>query len=212
MQDIDRLIAGFHRFCEGADDDAPAGARVRAGDASAPPVMVIACADLQSDPQHITGAAPGELFVIRNLANIVPPYAPDGSTQDSAAALEFGVRKLGTSHIVVLGHGGCAGMKALLDAGESTVDDPIVGEFMPGWLALAVPGLAKALRPGVAPDARARVCEMEAVRLSLENLMSYPWIFERVMARALHLHGWHVDLAATALERLNPETDEFEPV
>ncbi len=203
--DIDHLIAGFRRFCESAPQyrpDAPDATRVR--------VMVIACADLEADPQHISAAAAGELFVIRNLAAIVPPYAPEGSTQDSAAALEFGVRKLGVGHILVLGHSGCAGMRALLDAGESAIDDPIVGEFMPGWLALAVPGLAKAMRPGVTTDMRARVCEMEAVRLALENLMSYPWILERVMARKLHLHGWYMDLARGVLERLNPESDEFE--
>jgi carbonic anhydrase len=205
--DIDHLIAGLRRFCESGPEYRP-----DAPDAARPRVMVIACADLEADPQHISAAAAGELFVIRNLAAIVPPYAPEGSTQDSAAALEFGVRKLGVGHILVLGHSGCAGMKALLDAGESAIDDPIVGEFMPRWLALAVPGLAKAMRPGVTTDLRARVCEMEAVRLSLENLMSYPWIVERVMARQLHLHGWYMDLARGVLERLNPESDEFEAV
>lgn len=213
--DIDHLIAGFRRFCESGPEDPPDAAD--AADAAetpdaAPRVMVIACADLDADPWHISAAAAGELFVIRNLAAIVPPYAPEGSTQDSAAALEFGVRRLGVGHILVLGHSGCAGMKALLDAGESAGGDAIAGEFMPGWLALAVPALAKAMRPGVAAEARARICETEAVRLALENLMSYPWILERVMARKLHLHGWYIDRARRVLERLNPETDEFEAV
>ncbi len=205
MQDIDHLIAGFHRYWRSGREN-----RTDTPGYAAPPVMVIACADFCADPQQITGARPGELYVIRNLANIVPPFAPEGSTQDSAAALEFGIRRLGVGHILVMGHSGCAGLKALLDAGESADDDPIIGDFMPAWLALAVPGLAKAFRPGVAAETRARICETEAVRLSLENLMSYPWIFERVMERRLHLHGWHVDPDRGVLERLNPETDEFE--
>jgi len=207
MQNIDHLIAGFHRSCSRGADAEP-----DMPDHTGPPVMVIACADFDIDPQQITGARPGELYVIRNLANIVPPFAPEGSTQDSAAALEFGVRRLGVGHILVMGHAGCAGIKALLDAGESTEDDPIIGDFMPAWLALAVPGLARALRPGVAVEERAGICETEAVRLSLENLMSYPWIFERVMARRLHLHGWHVDPNRCVLQRLDPETDAFETV
>lgn len=210
MQDIDRLIAGFHRFCEGSGGRG--ASETRSADAFAPAVMVIACADFAADPQHITDAPPGSLLVIRNVANIVPPYAPDSSTQDCGAALEFGVTRLGVEHILVLGHGGCTAIKALLDAGENAADAPIGGEFLPRWLALAVPGLAKAMRPGVAPEARARTIETEGVRLSLENLMSYPWIFERVTAGRLHLHGWYVDLAQGTLARLDPETDLFEEV
>lgn len=210
MRDIDHLIDGLRRFLDAGSRDGGAEASAVAPERKSPPVMMIACADLAADPQALTGAGPGELYVIRNLANLVPPYSPDNPAQGTSAALEFGVRRLGVEHIVVIGHNGCAGMKALLDAGESAIDDPIVGEFMPTWLALGVPAVARALRPDIAAPARAGICEREAVRLSLENLMSYPWIFDRVMERRLHLHGWYVDLAAAALERFNPEIDEFE--
>lgn len=203
MQDIDDLIAGFHRFVDGR------AAGGQGASVVAHPVMVICCADLEMDPAQLTGAAPGRLYVLRNLAGIVPPYAAESGARDFAAALEFGVRRLDIRNIIVLGHAGCGALGALLDAGNSPSDDPVDGEFMPAWLALAVPAVARAMHPTVAAGQRARVCEQETVRLSLENLMSYPWLLERVLSGRVRLHGWHADTGCGALHRLDPETDAF---
>lgn len=207
MDDIDRLIAGFRRFSERRRAARSSGAREVVG--AAPRVMIIACADCAADPAEITDAGPGALYVVRNLAAIVPPYAADSPARDFSAALEFGVRRLGVGHIVVLGHARCAAIGALLEAGASRGDAPVEGEFLPGWLAFAVPALARAMRPAVAAERRARICEQEAVRLSLENLLGYPWVADRVMARGLELHGWRVDPDNGALERLDPVRDDF---
>lgn len=169
--------------------------------------MVVACCDSRMDPATITDAGPGELFVARNVANLVPPFTPDGRHHGTSAALEFGVLGLGVDDIVVLGHAQCGGVRALLEgvhAHASTVD------FIGTWMAIAADARERVLKePG---GDRQRRLEEEVVRLSLENLMTYPWIAERVQTGRLRLHGWHFGIARGELAVLDPASDTFRTV
>ncbi len=148
-----------------------------------PKVMVIACADSRVDPGLICGAAPGELFVIRNVANLVPPYAQgDGRGDGVRAALEYGVKALGVSDVVILGHSGCGGVGAMIDM-ASGVDLPL--DHVRRWVGVADRGRDLVLgNPG-----RAEI-ERRSVLNSIANLGEYPWVREQVHAGALALHGW----------------------
>ncbi|MCK8784699.1 carbonic anhydrase [Roseomonas sp. NAR14] len=154
-----------------------------------PRALVIACSDSRVDPTMIFNAGPGELFVIRNVANLVPPYAPDRPTQGTSAALEFAVRGLEVPAIVVLGHGMCGGVKALLQGAPAGVSD-----FVPAWMQLAQEARRRALECVPVPAEAQAACEQEVVKLSLRNLMTFPWVAERVAARRLRLDGAVFDI------------------
>ena len=169
-----------------------------------PHTMVVACSDSRVDPQMIFDAGPGELFVIRNVANLVPPYAPDGRDHGTGAALEFGVRGLGIGELVVIGHGLCGGVQALLRGAPGHLSD-----FVVPWI-----GLAAAVRGGMlactAEDPQL-YAEHAVVRLSLANLRTYPWIAAAEAAGKLRLHGAHFDVRHGALAWLQGDGG-FAPV
>jgi carbonic anhydrase len=158
-------------------------------DGQRPEVMVIACSDSRTDPAIIYGAKPGDLFVIRNVAALVPFYEPDQRPRGTSAAIEFGVKALGVRHIIVLGHSFCAGVRCLLEhdhGGERF-------EFVSDWV-----NLAREVRDemnGLVPDAEraviARRAEQATVLASLRHLTTYPFITDRVQAGQLALHGWY---------------------
>lgn len=167
--------------------------------------MVIACSDSRVDPQMIFGAGPGELFVVRNIANLVPPYAPDAAYHGTSAALEFGVRILGIEHLVVLGHALCGGVQALLQDPPAEAQD-----FIQSWIHIGEPARRHSLAHPSA-EARQEACEHEIVRLSLANLMTFPWIRDAVAARRLQMHGCYFDIRAGTLLRLGGD-GKFAPV
>ena len=168
-----------------------------------PRTMVVACSDSRVDPQMIFDAGPGELFVVRNVANLVPPYAPDDRDHGTGAALEFGVRGLEVADLVVLGHGLCGGVKALLDGTPAHLSD-----FVLPWIRIASPIRARILE--CAPEEPQLEAEQAVVRLSLANLRSYPWIAEREAAGTLRLHGAHFDVRHGVLALLGAD-GQFAP-
>ncbi len=166
-----------------------------------PQILVIACSDSRVDPQTIFGAGPGELFVVRNVGALVPPYQPDAGYHGTSAALEFGVRVLKVSRIVVLGHAQCGGVKALVEGLPKEAVD-----FLKPWMQLAEP----ALRPSIdvfESDDVLRHYEMEVVMHSLANLRTFPWIDEVVRAITLELSGFRFDIHTGVLMELN--NDDF---
>lgn len=204
MKQIDDLLAGFARFRANYFEKNPSlfeGLK-RGQD---PRFLVIACSDSRTDPAILFDAAPGDLFVVRNVANLVPPYVPDGGLHGVSSALEFGVRVLKVRHIIVLGHAHCAGIRALVT--EAT------GEFVPQWMKIADPARRRLQAASGAADADrlAHACEMESIKVSLDNLLSFPWIAAPVRARELFLHGWYFDLDQGALASYDPDRDEFLP-
>jgi len=201
---MDSLIAGYHRFRAETWPRERARFEALAAQGQAPHTMIIACSDSRVDPQLIFAAAPGELFIVRNVANLVPPYMPDAAFHGTSAAVEFAVRVLRVRHLVVMGHALCGGVKALLDGAPIEADD-----FVAGWMAIAARARMVALRCE-AVAARQEIAEHEAVRISLENLRSFPWVGAAIAAGSLTLHGAHFGVATGRLVLLQPD-DSFAP-
>jgi carbonic anhydrase len=189
---MEQLIEGYRRFRASRWESERQRFEELSRYGQRPRALVIACSDSRVDPQMIFDAHPGELFAIRNVANLVPPYAPDAAYHGTSAALEFGVRALKVADLIVMGHALCGGVQALL---EGTPDG--FGDFVEPWMAIAEPARRRAM--AVPAAARQEVCEQEAVRLSLANLLTFPWIREAVDAGRLRLHGCYFDTRSGAL-------------
>jgi carbonic anhydrase len=201
---VDRLINGYRRFrSERWPIERERFERLASG--QQPRSMVIACSDSRVDPSTIFGTAPGELFVVRNVANLVPPYTPDASYHGTSAALEFGVRALKVKEVIVLGHTQCGGARALLDGAP-----PNVSDFIGKWMTIAEPARQRALACPHEQD-RQEACEHEIVRLSLDNLLSFRWVREAVDTGRLSLHGCYFSIRTGKLEVLRPD-GRFAPV
>ena len=173
-----------------------------------PKVMVIGCSDSRVDPAILTHAAPGDLFIVRNVANLVPPCAMDDAKHGTSAALEFAITSLGVEHIVVLGHVHCGGIKALLTG------DPGVGHapsFIANWMQIADEARRRTLviASHKSFEEQLRTLEREAVKTSLANLLSFPWIAERVEDGRLAIHGWYFDLDDGNMYVYTRESDAF---
>jgi carbonic anhydrase len=202
---VSRLLAGHRKFLSGRYVKERRLYRRLALEGQRPEVMVIACADSRLSPTTIFDAGPGELFIARNVANIAPPYAPDRAPRSIGAAVEFAVKILGVSDIVVLGHAGCGGVQALVTGG---CDLP-TSDCLQTWVEIAAPARDR-LPPESAPlsaGERSRLAEQAVIRLSVENLLGYPWVRDGVEAGRLAVHGWHFDILDGALTLLDPETD-----
>lgn len=202
---MDALIDGYRRFRAETWPQQRARFEELAARGQRPHTMVIACSDSRVDPQMIFSAGPGELFVVRNVANLVPPYMPDAKFHGTSAAVEFAVRVLKVDRIVVMGHALCGGISALLNGAPPEVQD-----FVAGWIGIAQRARAVALRCDV-PEQRQEVAEHEAVRISLDNLMTFPWVAEAVAAGRLALHGAHFGVATGRLVLVPAQGDPQAP-
>lgn len=201
------LIEGFKRFRERSLVSVNAQFHDLVEFGQTPSTLVVACCDSRVDPALILDCAPGDLFVIRNVANLVPPSENQGHYHGTSAALEFGVRKLKVQHVIVLGHAQCGGIHALLEEGVSK-DESFIAEWM---------GIANAAREQVVKEfanadsaARHRACEQRAILVSLANLMTFSWVRELVEQGQLALHGWYFDIEQGELLGYNPATRNFE--
>lgn len=202
-----RLCEGYAAFRAGRYLAEHERYRRLAADGQKPEIMVIGCSDSRVPPEVIFDAVPGEIFVVRNVANLVPPYQPDGETHGTSAALEFAVLALKVRHVVVMGHGRCGGIRAALEAGA----DPLTPtDFIGKWVSV-IAETADRVRcdHSIAPGLRYTVLEHEAVKASLANLMSFPFVRARVAAGALHLHGAWFDVAEGQLHVLDPQSGAF---
>lgn len=204
QRDLDRFIAGFRRFqrnyfCH----DHNLFESLREG--QAPRALVIACSDSRVDPAHLTDCNPGDLFVIRNVANLVPPYGPDANFHGVSAAIEYAVTCLDVEHIIVLGHACCGGIHSLMQQAEGR------GEFIGPWMGIARRARMQVLEslPHATPEVQERACEQAALLVSLENLLTFPWIAKRVEEGTLALHGWFFDMEKGKLLRYDGDEDSF---
>lgn len=170
-----------------------------------PEILIISCCDSRVSPSAIFNAGPGELFTIRNVANIVPVYQPDGQYHGTSAALEFAVQALEVKHIVVLGHATCGGIKAY--ANKAKPLSP--GDFIGKWVSLVGQAESKAGDPD-APDYLTKL-ELAVVKQSIENLLTFPFVKERVDDGRIELHGAHFGVATGSLLVCDPKTGEFRP-
>ncbi|MGE0416875.1 MAG: carbonic anhydrase [Acetobacteraceae bacterium] len=202
---MDQLLQGYHRFRREQWPERRRLFEVLADHGQQPRVMVVSCADSRVDPAMIFDARPGELFVVRNVANLVPPYGPDKAYHGTSAALEFGVRVLKVSDLIVMGHGMCGGVTALLNG-----TPPNAADFVAPWIGLAAKARTRALACDD-PVERQLQGEYETVKLSLENLATFPWIADRLEVGLLTLHGCHFDIRTGTLSWLGPD-GRFETV
>jgi len=199
----ERLIAGYrtfrttrlpveqHRYIELAESG------------QSPEVMVIGCCDSRVSPEVIFNARPGELFVLRNVANLVPRYSPDDAVRGVSAALEFAVQALKVKHVVVLGHARCGGIKAFAEPGSPLSQSDFIGN----WMALMAPAAKTLGARGGAMDLAA--LEQASIFTTLVNLMTFPFIRERVERGGLALHAAYFDVATGFLSVGDPKTGTF---
>lgn len=159
----------------------------------APEALVIACSDSRNDPALLMQSDPGDIFVVRNVAAIVPPYQPDNKYHGTSAGIEFAIKDLRVKEVIVLGHALCGGVQALdaIEAGK-----PFSYEFLSQWIMIGAPAKEKIHKElgSASKEARLRALEQAVILTSLNNLMTFPWIKERVAAGALSLHGWYFDM------------------
>lgn len=208
---LQRLIRGFESFravhFEGQSDLY----RRLAREGQAPKVLMIGCSDSRVDPAIVTQAEPGDLFIVRNVAALVPPYEVDGRIKGTSSAIEFAVRGLGVEHIIVMGHAQCGGVQALAAPG---CPKNRRFEFLSDWMRVAAPARAAvdAVRPGLPVPKRQRLLEEATVMVSIGNLLGFPWIMQGVRDRRLTLHGWYFDLVSGRLLAHDMKCGRFLPI
>ncbi len=207
---VENLLQGYQRFRTNRFEETREVYRKLNNVGQSPKVMIIACCDSRVDPATILDAGPGELFITRNVANLVPPYTPDNAHHGTSAALEFAVKHLKVEDIIIMGHAQCGGAKALLmhhQFGDRS-------EFIDQWMRIASSARDNVMleHEAEAEEDLQQALEHEIIRLSLRNLMEFSWIREAVGAGRLTLHGWYFGIAKGLLYRLNPETNTFETV
>ncbi len=211
LADIASFLAGFQRFQERYfnSDGESVFAHLRQG--QNPRALVISCCDSRADPGMLLGAGPGDIFVVRNVANLVPPYRNGAEMPGIRADIEFAVKGLNVERIIILGHSGCGGIAALME-GEAVSGSKY--EFIGAWVSIAEAAREQVLRELACEPAavQRKACEKAAIALSLQNLRTFPWIRERVDAGSLILHGWYFDIDAGELLQHSAETGQFEPL
>lgn len=198
------LTSGYRTFL---NDRLPSEVRryAKLAKGQSPEVLLIGCCDSRVSPEVIFDTGPGELFIIRNVANIVPPCEEGGEYHGTSAAIEFAVQSLEVKHIVVLGHATCGGIKAYADQAKPLSE----GNFIGKWVSLVGPAAAKAETQS-GPDYMTRL-EYAMVAQSLENLMTFRFVRERVEEGRLQLHGAHFGIARGELLVRDPKTGAFAP-
>jgi carbonic anhydrase len=185
-----RLVDGYRDFLIGRMPIERERFRELAQRGQSPSLMIIGCCDSRVSPEVIFDTHPGELFVVRNIANLVPPYTSDGTCHGVFAALEFAVQVLKVEHIIVLGHAHCGGIRAYAEHGPPLSP----GDSIHKWMSMIAPAAELAGPPGHAGDYLTRL-EQASITKSLENLMTFPYVAEAVGRGALVLHGAYFDVA-----------------
>ena len=177
-----------------------------------PKIMIISCSDSRVDPAILFGTRPGELFVIRNVANLVPPFSPTGDYHGTSAAIEYAVTSLGVAHIIVLGHSGCGGVNGChaMCSGKAPELEKNTS-FVGRWMDILRPGFER-VKHLETEEMQIAALEREGVLVSLENLMSFPFVKQAVENDTLSLHGLWNDIGEGDLYFYNTKSKKFEPV
>lgn len=210
MHDLERFIDGFQRFQHQYFEDAPELYR-RLQVSQNPSTLLIGCCDSRVDPALLLGCDPGDIFTVRNVANLVPPCNHGMRHQGVAAAIQFAVVQLKVERVIVLGHAQCGGIRALVEQRFPVDGDT---DFIGRWVRIAEPARERVMRqlPQASLAERLRACEQASILVSLRNLESFPWVRKRVADGELTLHGWYFDLDAGALLAYSARSDSFLPL
>jgi len=211
MTYLSQLIEGYQRFRQ--SDWARERERwSELAEGQSPKVMILSCADSRVDPAQIFDGRPGEMFVVRNIAALAPPYETSRGFHGVSAALEFAVTQLKVAEILVMGHGFCGGCAAAL-TGQFDETEPGEGHFIADWVRMLSSAREKVNSRHSSLDRGAFLdMEREAVKVSLANLRTFPWILERETAGELKLHGAHFSISEGRLYMLDEAEGDFHPV
>lgn len=215
MNAYDRLISGYREFrANYLSDDNKEWLKV-AGEKQNPKVMMVACSDSRVHPAILTRTALGELFMVRNVANVVPPFEDEGSNgahHGTSAAIEYAVNHLKVEHIIVMGHSGCGGIGALMD--QSITGETEGYSFIKPWMNIVEEAcdFSDLEEVSLSENTKRSTCEKRAVLISLNNLVGFPWVKDAIKAGSLQLHGWYFDIKSGVLSEYKHGTDKFEEI
>ena len=208
--EILRLMAGFRKFRDKYfANEHPLYQRLTASSGQSPKTLIIGCSDSRVDPAIITSASPGELFIVRNVANLVPPYEKGGGFHGVSAAIEFAVVNLHVENIIVLGHRQCGGIRALMQNQQIKPSS-----FVEQWVNIAQEAKQKVLQkfPHETEDNLCRHCELESIATSLKNLRTFPFVQSAIEDRGLAIMGIYFDLESGQLLECDEELDSFKNI
>jgi carbonic anhydrase len=209
----DRLVSGYEAFLGGRFAYEQERFHHLAEAGQSPRIMLIGCCDSRVSPEVIFDARPGELFVVRNIANLVPPYGPSDGLHGTSAALEFGVMGLGVEHIVLMGHANCGGVRAFAHNEAHAGHEPLSpGDFIGKWISLLSTASARIESDNIPVDDYVERLALASIIEGLANLRSFPWILERERQAKLSLHGAYFGIAKGTLFALDEVTGRFEAV
>lgn len=207
-KEILRMMIGFRKFHDRFFDSGSSLYSKLSTSGQNPKTLVIGCSDSRVDPAILTSASPGDLFVVRNVANLVPPYEANGGFHGVSAAIEFAVVNLKVENVVILGHRQCGGIRSLV---QSATSETKPAGFVARWMKIAEPARVRALEkfPNSDEDAMCRHCEMESIKISIENLKTFPFVSEALQTRNLNLLGTYFDLELGQLFVYDEQLGEF---
>lgn len=202
-----RLLDGYGSFLGGRFTREQARYRELARTGQTPSTLIIACCDSRAAPETIFDTGPGELFVLRNVANLVPPYQPDGGQHGTSAAIEFAINSLEVSNVVVMGHGRCGGIRAALDPAVKPLDD---GDFIGKWMSMLAPVSAQVGASTLLTAAeRQTALERISIRNSIANLRTFPYVARLEAEEKLLIHGCWFDISTGELWIMDTESGDF---
>ncbi len=210
---LQSLIDGYREFRKEYVGKHYAEYRAWASKTQHPRTMIIGCSDSRINPAIITHAGLGELFTVNNVANLVPPYKEGKNTHHStSAALEFALLHLKVEHVIILGHSGCGGIKALMDDSTNNANENY--SFIVPWVQIAAEAKQQVKKkfPQHTKEEQTTCCEKEALLISLKNLETFPWIKEALDNKTLTTHAWYFDLNKGELEQYDAHEDTFSPL
>lgn len=208
MDTIQELLNGYRRFYKRYFLSENDSLYRLLADGQSPTILFIGCSDSRVDPAILTEAGPGDIFVIRNVANLVPEYQPEWSTYHGvSAAIEFAVCGLNVRNVIVMGHTDCGGVKSLLDSDHNKTDN-----FIDTWLSIASSVKEEVSTLNTKGQCKYSAAEQLIIKLSLRNLLTFPHIRSRVKAGALKLHGWHFSVRTGELKVYDHLKDVFHTV
>lgn len=207
-KDILKLLAGFKRFKEKYFETENSIYQKLSSDGQTPKTLIIGCCDSRVDPAIISSASPGDLFVVRNVANLVPPFELGGGFHGVSAAIEFAVVNLKVANIVILGHRQCGGIRSLFTNGSKKEG------FISQWMKIAEKAKKVIIEkyPQADMEAQCRHCELESIKVSLQNLNTFPFIKEAQLERELNILGVYFDIEQGNLWEYDETSDEFKTI
>lgn len=207
-----RLIEGYDAFIHGSFQSERQRYRELAQRGQKPRIMLVGCCDSRCAPELIFDAHPGEMFVLRNVANLIPPYQPNDDFHGTSSALEFAVMGLRIEHIVIMGHAQCGGVRAYAEGERDPYQRPLSpGDFIGSWMKLIAPAAEKLGPPTDPIEDYAERLAKESVKQTIENLRSFPCVKTLEGRGRLHLHGAYFGVLDGNLLILDPASGEFIP-